>query len=68
MLGYTREEFIEKVQDGWSRFVDIDLRMVMREHHEELSLIHIYIHRRIRSLMICLEQSMYLIIREAETL
>lgn len=36
MLGYTREEFIEKVQDGWSRFVDIDLRMVMREHHEEI--------------------------------
>ena len=28
MLGYTREEFIEKVQDGWSRFVDIDLRTV----------------------------------------
>lgn len=36
MLGYTREEFIEKVQDGWSRFVDIDLRTVMREHHEEI--------------------------------
>mgnify|MGYP000609196389 CR=1 FL=1 len=36
MLGYTREEFIEKVQDGWSRFVDTDLRMVMREHHEEI--------------------------------
>lgn len=36
MLGYTREEFIEKVQGGWSRFVDIDLRTVMREHHEEI--------------------------------
>ena len=36
MLGYTREKFIEKVQDGWSRFVDIDLRTVMREHHEEI--------------------------------
>lgn len=36
MLGYTREEFIEKVQGGWSRFVDIDLRTIMREHHEEI--------------------------------
>lgn len=36
MLGYTREEYVEKVQGGWSRFVDIDLRTVMREHHEEI--------------------------------
>lgn len=36
MLGYTREEYIEKVQGGWSRFVDIDLKRVMREHHEEI--------------------------------
>lgn len=36
MLGYTREEYIKKVQGGWSRFLDIDLREVMRDHHEEI--------------------------------
>lgn len=36
MLGYTREEYIKKVQGGWSRFLDIDLRDVMRDHHEEI--------------------------------
>lgn len=36
MLGYTREEYIEKVQGGWSRFVDIDMRAVMRDYHREI--------------------------------
>lgn len=36
MLGYTREEYIKKVQGGWSQFLDIDLREVMRDHHEEI--------------------------------
>lgn len=36
MLGYAREEYIKKVQGGWSRFLDIDLREVMRDHHEEI--------------------------------
>lgn len=36
MLGYTREEYIKKVQGGWSRFLDIDLREVMWDHHEEI--------------------------------
>ena len=29
IMGYTREEYIRKMQDGWTDLMDVDLREVM---------------------------------------
>lgn len=34
MLGYSREEYIQKVEEGWGSFLKVDVGEVLREHHE----------------------------------
>ena len=36
IMGYTREEYIRKMQDGWADLMDVDLREVIREHNEQI--------------------------------
>ena len=36
IMGYTREEYIRKMQDGWTDLMDVDLREVIREHNEQI--------------------------------
>ena len=36
IMGYTREEYIRKMQDGWADLMDADLREVIREHNEQI--------------------------------
>lgn len=36
IMGYTREEYIQKMQDGWTDLMDVDLREVIREHNEQI--------------------------------
>ncbi len=36
MLGYTREEYIQKVEGGWSKFMDLDLKDIIRDYHEKI--------------------------------
>ena len=38
IMGYTREEYIRKMQDGWADLMDVDLREVIREHNEQIPL------------------------------
>lgn len=36
MLGYTKQEYLEKIQDGWAAFMGVDIREVLQKHHEEI--------------------------------
>lgn len=36
MLGYTKEEYIEKVEHGWSTFMSVNINQVIREHHDAI--------------------------------
>lgn len=36
LLGYTREEYEEKIRRGWNTFIDIDLRALINENLEQM--------------------------------
>lgn len=36
VMGYPKEEYVELVEEGWSKFMDVDLRQVIRENHEKI--------------------------------
>lgn len=36
LLGYTREEYEEKIRRGWNTFIDIDLRALLNEKLEQM--------------------------------
>lgn len=38
LLGYTREEFIKKVEEGWNTFIDFDLRAIINENRKQMKL------------------------------
>lgn len=35
-MGYSKEEYIELVQKGWSYFTDVNVRQVVRDNHEKI--------------------------------
>lgn len=36
MLGYTRDEYVQMVQNGWHNFIHVDIREIIRENHEAI--------------------------------
>lgn len=36
LMGYSKEEYIALVEKGWSHFMDINLRQVIRDNHEKI--------------------------------
>lgn len=36
LLGYTREEYRDKIQEGWNTFIDFDLRTIVNENREQM--------------------------------
>lgn len=36
IMGYTKDEYTELVENGWSGFMDLDLRSVIRENNEQI--------------------------------
>lgn len=36
IMGYSREEYIELVENGWAGFMDLDLRSVIRDNNEQI--------------------------------
>lgn len=36
LMGYTKEEYVKLVEKGWTGFVDVDLRKVIRENHRQI--------------------------------
>lgn len=36
MLGYTKEEYIERVESGWNNLMTVDVKNVIRENHEAI--------------------------------
>lgn len=35
-MGYSKEEYIELVEKGWTHFTDINMRQVIRDNHEKI--------------------------------
>lgn len=36
LLGYTREEYMDKIQEGWNTFIDFDLKTIVNENREQM--------------------------------
>lgn len=36
VMGYTREEYVALIEKGWTGFMDVDIRAVIRDHHEQI--------------------------------
>lgn len=36
LMGYSKEEYIALVEKGWSHFMDVNLRQVIRDNHEKI--------------------------------
>lgn len=36
MMGYSREEYVALVENGWANFVHVDIRQIIRENHAQI--------------------------------
>lgn len=36
VMGYSKEEYIALIEKGWSKFVDVNIRQVIRDNHKQI--------------------------------
>lgn len=36
VMGYSKEEYVELVEEGWSKFMDVDLRHIIHDNSEQI--------------------------------